>query len=119
MIIRYVQRLPHAIRGIFYALGNDSGFRHQFYLATVVSVGILYFFNPLTFEEFLFLATATMFILITELQNSALESTLDQLHPERHDKIKHSKDMAAGAVLMAGLFALLVIVVLIANRFLV
>jgi diacylglycerol kinase len=48
-------------------------------------------------------------ILITELQNSALEYALDHLHPDTHENIGRSKDMAAAAVLLAGLLLLIVL----------
>lgn len=117
MTHRYFRRFPHAVRGIIYAIGNDFGFRTQFYIGGIFSMCVLYFFAPLTSSEFLFLGVAAMFVLITELQNSAIESALDRLHPEKHEKIKRSKDMAAGAVLLAGLFAVLVLVILAASRF--
>lgn len=50
-------------------------------------------------------------MLITELQNSSFELALDRLHPELHDTIGKSKDMAAGAVLTAGFFLIFVLVV--------
>jgi diacylglycerol kinase len=51
-------------------------------------------------------------VLITELQNTSFEEALDHLHPELHDKIGRSKDMAAGAVLTAGIFLALVMLVI-------
>tara|TARA_B100001179_G_scaffold229468_1_gene215274 strand:+ start:1547 stop:1900 length:354 start_codon:yes stop_codon:yes gene_type:complete len=116
MIKRYLSRLPHALRGILYAIRHDFGFRTQWYSAVVLAVFILYFFAPLDRYEFLFLAVAAILILITELQNSAIEAALDRLHPEKHEQIMRSKDMAAGAVLLAAGFALLVLVVLLLNR---
>jgi diacylglycerol kinase len=116
MIKRYLRRLPHAFAGIFYALGNDFGFRSQCYAGAVLSIVLLYFLHPISTTEFIFLGISAMFVLITELQNSALEYALDHLHPEKHESIKRSKDMAAGAVLLAGLFAFLVIVILCADR---
>lgn len=116
MIARFLKRFPHALRGILYALKHDFGFRTQFYTALFLSVAITYVFSPLKATEFLFLATAAMFVLITELQNSAIEVALDRLHPELHDTIKRSKDMAAGAVFLAGTYALLVIAIVAADR---
>lgn len=116
MIKRYMTRIPHAVRGILYALRNDFGFRTQWYTAAFFSVVILYIFTPLHVYEFLFLGVAAMLILITELQNSAIEVALDTLHPEQHERIMRSKDMAAGAVFLAGGFAALVLLTLLANR---
>jgi diacylglycerol kinase len=60
--------------------------------------------------DFLFLGLAYVLILITELQNSSFEAALDRIHPEKHDEIGKSKDMAAGAVLTAGFFLVFVMV---------
>lgn len=116
MIKRMVRRLPHAVRGIWYAIRNDFSFRTQFYAAAVGALFIVSFFSPLTSAEFLFLGQAAVLILITELQNSAFEAALDQIHPERHDSIKRSKDMAAGAVLLSAGYALIVLSVLALDR---
>jgi diacylglycerol kinase len=72
---------------------------------------------PLTQTEILFLALSYALILITELQNTSFEKALDKLHPELHDDIGASKDIAAAAVLTAGLFALCVVLVISAERF--
>ena len=115
MIKRYLQSFPHAIAGILYALKNDFGFRKQFYGIGIVLVAAVFIFSPLTSTEFLFVALAYVLVLITELQNSALEAALDKLHPELHETIGVSKDMAAGAVFIAGLF----LVIVLASLFLV
>jgi diacylglycerol kinase len=64
----------------------------------------------------LFLALSYALILITELQNTSFEKALDRLHPELHDDIGASKDIAAAAVLTAGLFALVVVLTIVARR---
>lgn len=112
MLVRY----SHPIRGILYALRNDRSYRTQVYSIGLVVIAIFMYFEPLAFWEILFVLLAYALILITELQNSALEAALDRLHPELHDMIGKSKDMAAGAVLTAGLFLLIVVAVLIFGR---
>lgn len=109
MLKKYFSRFPHAWRGITYAIGNDFGYRTQVYLGVALSIIIFSLFRPLSMTEFLFIAVSYALILITELQNSALEAALDRLHPELHDDIKRSKDMAAGAVLLAGIFLVVVL----------
>jgi diacylglycerol kinase len=64
----------------------------------------------------MWLMLSWMLVLITELQNSSFESALDRIHPDRHDDIGKSKDMAAGAVFVAGLFALFVVLIIVFNR---
>lgn len=117
MLKKYFNRFPHAFRGLFYAAIHDFGYRTQLYLGVAIGVGIFTFYNPITRFEFLFILLAYFLILITELQNSALEAALDRLHPELHDDIKISKDMAAGAVLTAAVFLLIVLTVIGYSRF--
>lgn len=113
---KLVTRYSHPIRGILYALRNDRSYRSQVYLIGAVVAAVFYVFEPLTHTEALFLILDYSLILITELQNSALEAALDRIHPERHAAIGQSKDMAAGAVLTAGLFLVIVIALIALSR---
>jgi diacylglycerol kinase len=63
-------------------------------------------FTPISSLEVLMIVLAYSLVLITELQNSAVEIALNKIHPERDESIRKTKDMAAGAVLIAGLFLL-------------
>ena len=112
-----ITRYSHPIRGILYAVKNDRSYRSQVYTIGAIVAGSFYFFEPLAPFEILFLLLAYALILITELQNSALEIALDTLHPELHEAIGKSKDMAAGAVLTAGIFLLIVISTIAIIRF--
>ena len=116
MIVRYLKRFPHALRGLTYALRHDFGFRTQVYGIGLVLGIFLYVTHPLTATELLFLTLGYFLIAITELQNSALEVALDKLHPELHGAIGKSKDMAASAVLLAGVFLLVVVITIIYTR---
>lgn len=111
-----IARYSHPVRGIIYALHNDRSYRSQVYAIGAVVIGIFVYFDPLAAWEALFVLLAYALILITELQNSALEAALDRIHPERHQEIGRSKDMAAGAVLTAGLFLVVVVLVLVLGR---
>jgi diacylglycerol kinase (ATP) len=55
------------------------------------------------------IALAMGLVLALEMVNAALEYLLDRVHPEIHDEIKHAKDAAAGAVLLASMFGSLVV----------
>lgn len=117
MFKKYFSRFPYAFRGIAYAAVNDFGYRTQVYLGIALAILISLFFYPLSSTELLFIALSYALVLITELQNSALEAALDRLHPELNDDIKHSKDMAAGAVLTAGIFLIIVLATIAYSRF--
>ncbi|MCA9357112.1 diacylglycerol kinase [Candidatus Nomurabacteria bacterium] len=106
---KYFNRFKHAWRGISHAAINDFGYRTQLYLGVFIAIVVAILFKPLETWELLFILLAWVLIVITELQNSALEVTLNRLHPEQHEDIMHAKDMAAGAVLTAGTFLIIVL----------
>lgn len=120
MIAKFVHkniwRIRHASRGILHAFLNDYSFRLQVIFGTTFIFIFWLCVRPLSESEFFFLTLSWILVLITELQNSSFESALDRVHPELHDRIKESKDMAAGSVLIAGLFAFLVILSIAVSR---
>lgn len=58
--------------------------------------------------EWAILWLAMGLIFVSEALNTALERALDTLHPEKHEGVGRSKDMAAGATLIASTVALIV-----------
>lgn len=110
MVEKIVMKLVYALRGIAYALVHDRSFQlHVFFIGPTIAV-CAYILSPLSLTELLFLGLAWALTLITEIQNSALEEALDHLHPDLHDSIKKSKDMTAGATLLAGFFLVFVLI---------
>lgn len=96
-------RLVYALQGIFHAIQHDRNIGlHIIGGAVVISV-TAYVCGPLTWSEWQFLILGWILIIVTELQNSSLETALDHLHPELHTAVRDSKDMAAGAVLISSL----------------
>jgi diacylglycerol kinase len=75
------------------------------------------FLWPLSWIGFILLTLSYFLILITELINTAVEQMLERIHPERHDLIGKSKDIASSAVFMAFVFAAVVIVTLFWSKF--
>lgn len=106
------KRFYHAFSGLFVAFKTDFSYRWQVIGGAIAIGTFIYIFGPLSETETLFLILAWVLILITEIQNSATEAALDRIHPELHDSIGKSKDMAAGAVLTAGFFLLFVMAII-------
>ena len=104
-----IHRFNNAFRGIYYATKEDSNFRWQISSGILfITIGIIA--KSITETQILFLVLSYFLILITELQNTSLEAALDRLHPEHHSDIGKSKDMMAGSVLFAGIFALITVI---------
>ncbi len=95
------------VRGFFKdGFMNDFSIRYVFVSGTLTLLGLHYLLGPFTALEQLLLIFCFFFMLAMEFVNSSIEDALDTLHPEMHEGIRKSKDLAAGASLCAGLFAL-------------
>lgn len=112
LILHQFSRVAHALEGITYATLHDKSFQLQVLGGILILPLFVWLFFPLSEVEFLFLGLGWALVLITELQNSSFEEALDHLHPELHEKIGTSKDMASGSVLLAGFFLLFVMIVI-------
>jgi diacylglycerol kinase len=116
-IFRLITRFAHAFHGLWFAIRKDAGYKSQVYGGALLVLTLFFLFEPFTLTEILFVALGWTLLMVTELQNSALELALDRLHPELHDTIGTSKDLAAGAVLTAAGFMGVVVLVLGYSRF--
>ena len=76
-------------------------------MAFVASI-LLGFFSSLSTREWVSILLASAMVLIGEALNSALEKACDAITIDPHPSIRDAKDLAAGAVLLASCFALLV-----------
>jgi undecaprenol kinase len=112
LIVHYLKALEHSLRGLKQAISTDRSFRFQVFLLGPLVAIIGYLLWPLTQVELFFLLLGWMLVIITEMQNTSIETALDHLHPNLHKEIGHSKDMAAASVLLAGVFLAIVIVVI-------
>ena len=74
----------------------------------LVGFSLDYFHQHLTRFEWAVLWLAMGLVFVSEALNTALEKTLDTLHPEHHVGVGKAKDMAAGATLVASTVALIV-----------
>jgi diacylglycerol kinase len=94
-----------AWQGIIF-LFQDFNIRLHSYCAVLVLV--LAAVIGVSLEEWLFLASAIAAVMVSEGFNSALEKVVDLVSPQPHPLAGQAKDMAAGAVLLASAYALVV-----------
>lgn len=113
---KQLRRFIHAFSGIVYALRHDRSFQIQFFLGGLFIWVFSEVMFPLTEMEMILLVLSWVLVLVTELQNTAFEAALDKLHPEMHERIGRSKDMASGSVLLSGFFALGVVLWIVIGR---
>jgi diacylglycerol kinase (ATP) len=104
----FKKRLQFAVNGILVTLKTEPSFRWQL-LCGFGAYGILFFFKASSTWWAIFSIVIAM-ILSGELFNSALERTIDRLHPEKHSLIAEAKDCAAGAVLILSIASLVLLI---------
>lgn len=93
-----------AVSGLRQARRGERSYRTQVLLGFAASKVVSVLQPGLLWTAFVALSIAI--VLAFELVNSAIESMIGHLHPENAAEIKHAKDIAAGAVLIASSGAL-------------
>lgn len=102
------RRLGFALDGIRAAFRRERSFRFHV-LAGIALLLALLLVRPAPIW-WAIAALAAGMVMMAELFNTAIEVLADHLHPEQHPEIQAVKDIAAGAVLVASVFAVLVAV---------
>ncbi len=100
----WVQSANHAIEGIIYAVRTQRHMRYHLFAALVALILGLVLHIPR--NEFILLSMAIVLVLVTEMLNTAIETTVDLISEEFHPMAKNAKDIAAGVVLIASIGAL-------------
>ncbi|AZK44242.1 MULTISPECIES: diacylglycerol kinase family protein [Erysipelothrix] len=67
--------------------------------------------------EWMFVVSAVFMVLVTEFLNSAVEDICDLLIKNYNLHVKEIKDIAAGAVLLAAIYAIIIGVIVLTRRF--
>lgn len=91
--------LLHSLSGIKAAYKDEAAFRQEAWLA-VILVPAGFILAPDTVSVIL-METSIILVLIIELLNTAVESAIDRIGPERHPLSKKAKDTASAAVLLS------------------
>ncbi len=115
-IRKILRSFRYAFKGLRHAYMTDKSFRLEIHYGLPIYMLLGWLLAPLASWEFLFFAFSYLLILLVELINTAFEKMLDRLHPEQHELIGRSKDIASAAVLLAFVFAALVLAVLVISR---
>jgi undecaprenol kinase len=102
----WLRSFGHAWRGLLVCFRGERSFRVQVAVALAVTASMFIF--PLTRNERLILLVVIAWVLVLELMNSSVERLVDIFKPRLDEYAKEVKDLMAGAVLLASLFALVI-----------
>jgi len=105
----------HAIDGITWAFRHERNLKIHSVVA--VCVCIAGFYLHITLIHWSVLLICIGMVISAELLNTAIEKTLDLLHPQISDKGKIIKDISAGAVLVLSITAAVVGCVVLGSYF--
>ncbi len=115
-IVKRVQSFEHAGNGIRIFLKTT----HNAWVHITAAVIVIWFgfiFN-VTQTEWLFIILSMGFVLTAEAFNTALEFDIDLTSPEYHEYAKYTKDVAAGAVVIASITASIIGLIIFVPKFL-
>ena len=98
-LTRIWRALSYSLAGLQSAWRAEPAFRQELALAAVLIPAAL--LVPASLTQKAMLVGAVMLVLVTELLNSALESTVDRVSLEHHRLAKRAKDTGSAAVFVA------------------
>jgi undecaprenol kinase len=106
-------RVRFALAGIAHTLQQEASFQMQAIAGVGVLLAALILKPPLVWLALL--AIMVVLVLAAELFNTALEETLDGLHPANAEFVRRAKDCAAGAVLLMSIGSVIVFVLMLVD----
>jgi diacylglycerol kinase len=106
MLTSLVRSFSHALRGFRICFVGERNFRIH------VAAGLLAvsasFALPMLMWQRIMVWFVVVLVLVLELVNSSIERVVDLVKPQLHERAGEIKDLMAGAVLLASLFAVLI-----------
>ena len=101
-----IRSYKYAFVGIWTMLKSQhNAWVHACATVAVVAAGLVFGVTP---AEWCWLVLAIMAVWAAEALNTAFEFLADVASPEFHPTVKHSKDVAAGAVLIAAMGSVII-----------
>ncbi len=105
-IVKRAKSFTHAWRGAgVFIRSTHNAWIHLAVLALAVLAGIYF---QITQTDWLFIVLAAGAVLVAEAFNTAIEIDIDLTSPEYHPYARDTKDVAAGAVLIASIMAAII-----------
>ncbi|MCL6294880.1 diacylglycerol kinase family protein [Jejuia spongiicola] len=105
-LVNRLKSVGYAFKGAILLLRTEASIKIQFVIALFVTIAG-FIFNIST-NEWIIQCLAIGMVISIEGVNTAIEEIADFMHPERHEKIGLIKDIAAGAVFIASIFAIII-----------
>lgn len=103
----FVSSFKYAVEGLVTAYREERNLR--FHVGSVILVVIMGCLFRVSVNEWLWLLLSIFFVLASEIWNTAIENAVDLASEyKKHSLAKKAKDTAAGGVLLAAVFSVIV-----------
>ena len=106
LLVNRIKSVGFALKGALLLLKTESSIKIQFVIGILVTATGFYF--DISSTEWCLQILAIAFVMGIEGVNTAIEEMANFIHPEFHTKIGLIKDIAAGAVFIASIFAVII-----------
>lgn len=103
-IKRFTSSIQHSLDGLVDAFRTEEAFRQLLLICVVLMITAC--FLGTTKTERLWLISSCFLLLIVEIINTAIETVVDRISPERHALSKRAKDLGGAAQLVAVVMAI-------------
>src|SRR5690554_6686919 len=104
-LFKSIKSFRYAFKGLKYVFYENN---MQFHILAAILVSVASFYFQLQVAEWLWVSSAIFVVFISETLNTAIEYLVNLISPEYNPIAGKIKDLSAGAVLLAALYALLV-----------
>lgn len=101
-----IKSFKYAFNGIVLLFKGEMNAR--IHLIAAIGVIILAVIFEISFTEWALIVFAIGMVFVTETINTSIERIVDIISPEYNKKAGEAKDVAAGAVLLAAIFAVVI-----------
>ena len=105
-IVKRAKSFTHAFRGIRIFVSSTPNVRIHF-AGAIIAIVLGFTFN-ISKTEWFAIIFASGIVIIAEAFNTAIEIDIDLTSPEYHPYARETKDVSAGAVLIASMLALII-----------
>ena len=98
-IKRIISAFKNSYNGFIYAFQEEEAFRQDLLICTILL--FISFFIQFSSTEYILLIFSLIFVLFSELTNSAIEACIDRISPDWHKLSKAAKDIGSLLVLLS------------------
>ncbi len=105
-IVNRFKSIGYAFKGALLLLKTEASIKIQFTIAVILTC--IGFYYEISTTEWIVQLLCIAVVMSIEGVNTAIEAIADFIHPEHHKKIGLIKDIAAGAVFIASIFAIII-----------